>query len=161
MFSIVKEMRSEQEWSALVPAQIARGIYGDYEAVRNFVHKVRGVSGEIDDFDLYDVCEADEIYVIAGEKGIEDGEGSPRSRGLPKGRGDFDSDKPPVLSLVRRDDRRVRFLVCKNLQDADEGITEYGDGSVILCTEGYDIYDGTKELERWTARWLSTSPIHP
>jgi len=42
------------------------------------------VSGEIDEFELYDVCEADEIYVTAGEKGIEDEDESPRSRGLKK-----------------------------------------------------------------------------
>jgi len=42
------------------------------------------VSGEIDEFDLYDVCEADEIYVTAGEKGLEDENESPRERGLSK-----------------------------------------------------------------------------
>ena len=45
------------------------------------------------------------------------------------------------MTLVRRSDGRVRFLVCKDLQDADEDIAEYGDGSVILCTDGYTIYD--------------------
>jgi hypothetical protein len=64
-----------------------------------------------------------------------------------KGGGDFESDKPPVLTLVRRDDRRVQFLVCEGLQDADEDIAEYGDGSVILCTDGYGIYDDIEELE--------------
>ena len=44
----------------------------------------RSVSGEIDEFDLSDVCEADEIYVTAGEKGIEDDDESPRERGLTK-----------------------------------------------------------------------------
>ena len=52
--------------------------------VLNFVHKVQDVSGETDEFDLYDVCEADEIYVTAGEKGLEDEDGSPRERGLSK-----------------------------------------------------------------------------
>jgi hypothetical protein len=51
------------------------------------------------------------------------------------------------LTLLRRDDGRVQFLVCENLQDTDEVIAEYGDGSVILCTDGYDIYDGIEELE--------------
>jgi len=45
---------------------------------------VQDVSGEIDEFDLHGVCEADEIYVVAGEKGVEDEDGSPRSRGLSK-----------------------------------------------------------------------------
>ncbi|MGN8214977.1 IS1595 family transposase [Halococcus sp. PRR34] len=142
MFYIVKEMRSEPT------AQIARDLDRDYEAVLNFVHKVQDVSGDIDEFDLYNVCEADEVYVTAGEKGLEDENGSPRSRGLfKKGRGTFGSDKPPVLTLVRRDDGRVRFLVCENLQDADEDIAEYGDGSVILCTDGYTIYDDIEDKE--------------
>jgi len=79
MFYIVKEMRSEPT------AQIARDLDRDYEAVLNYVHKVQDVSGDIDEFDLYDVCEADEVYVTAGEKGLEDENGSPRSRGLKKG----------------------------------------------------------------------------
>ncbi len=78
MFYIVKEMRSEPT------AQIARDLDRDYEAVLNFVHKVQDVSGNIDEFDLYDVCEADEVYVTAGEKGLEDENGSPRERGLSK-----------------------------------------------------------------------------
>ena len=78
MFYIVKEMRSEPT------AQIARDLDRDYEAVLNFIHKVQDVSSDIDEFDLYDVCEADEIYVTAGEKGLEDEDGSPRQRGLSK-----------------------------------------------------------------------------
>ena len=76
MFYIVKEMGSEPT------AQIARDLDRDYEAVLNFVHKVQDVSGGIDEFDLYDVCEADEIYVTAGEKELEDEDGSSRQRGL-------------------------------------------------------------------------------
>jgi hypothetical protein len=78
MFYIIKEMRSEPT------AQIARDLDRDYEAVLDFVHEVQDVSGEIDEFNLYDVCEADEVYVTAGEKGREDKESSPRSRGLSK-----------------------------------------------------------------------------
>jgi hypothetical protein len=78
MFYIVKEMRSEPT------AQIARDLDRDYEAVLNFVHNVQDVSDDIDEFDLYGVCEADEVYVTAGEKGLKDEDGSPRSRGLSK-----------------------------------------------------------------------------
>ena len=78
MFYIVKEMRSEPT------AQIAHDLDRDYEAVLNFVHKIQEVSGEIDEFDLYGVCEANEVYVTAGEKGLEDKDSSPRSRGLSK-----------------------------------------------------------------------------
>ncbi|GAB7020485.1 hypothetical protein JCM18750_33460 [Halostagnicola bangensis] len=46
------------------------------------------------------MCEADEIYVAAGEKGIENEDESPRKRRLKKGRASFESDKPPVVTLV-------------------------------------------------------------
>lgn len=65
MFYMIKEMRS-------VPtAQIASELERDYEAVLNFRHDLQEVCGELDDLMLSDVCEADEIYVTAGEKGIE------------------------------------------------------------------------------------------
>ena len=33
------------------------------------------------------------------------------------------------------------------MEDADEDIAEYGDGSVILCTDDYTIYDGIEDKE--------------
>ena len=73
---MLKEMRS-------VPtAQIARDLDRDYEAVLNFVHEIQDRCNDVADFTLSDVCEADEIYVTAGEKGIE--QESPRERGLSK-----------------------------------------------------------------------------
>lgn len=71
-------MRSEQT------AEIARDLDRDYVSVLNFVHKVQVVSGDNDEFDLYDVYEADEIYMAAGEKGEKKEDESPRSRGLIK-----------------------------------------------------------------------------
>ena len=47
--------------------------------------------------------------------------------GSKKGRGTFESDKPPVVTLVRRSDGRVRFLVREDAEDVDEDIVEYGD----------------------------------
>nr|ABQ75995.1 ISH4-type transposase [uncultured haloarchaeon] len=66
-----------------------------------------------------------------------------------KGRGTFESDKPPVVTLVRRSDGRVRFLVHENLADVDEEIVEYGDEDdpAILCTDQYTIYDGIDESD--------------
>jgi transposase-like protein len=37
--------------------------------------------------------------------------------------------------------------VRKNLQDVDEEIAELGDGSVILCTDDYTIYDDIDEYD--------------
>lgn len=76
MFYIIKEMRSEKT------AQTARDRDCDYEAVLNFVHEVQDVSGNIDDFDLYEVCEADMIYVTPGEKGEQTDDEQSRERGL-------------------------------------------------------------------------------
>ena len=45
------------------------------------------------------------------------------------------------MTLVRRSDGRVRFLVRENLQDVGEEIAEYGDESVILYTDDYGIYN--------------------
>jgi len=78
MFYTVKEMRSEPT------AQIARDLDRDYEAVLDFVHEVQETSGNIDEFELSKVCEADEVSVTAGEKGIEKEDESPRERGLKK-----------------------------------------------------------------------------
>jgi len=49
-------------------------------------------------------------------------------------------------------------FVCENLQEADEDISEHGDGSVILCTDGYTIYEDIEETEGWTAIWPSPTP---
>lgn len=78
MFYIIKEMRSAPT------AQIARDLDRDYEAVLNFVHEVQDATGTISEFELEEVCEADEIYVTAGEKGEEKEDESPRERGLSK-----------------------------------------------------------------------------
>ncbi len=51
------------------------------------------------------------------------------------------------MTLVRRSDGRVRFLVCEDLEDVNEDIVEYGDEDdlVILCTDQYSISDGIDE----------------
>ena len=106
------------------------------------------MSGNIDEFDLYDVCEADEIYVTAGEKGLEEEDASPREHGLTKK--DAEPSRPtnpPVLTLVRYPDGRVQFLVRDDLKDAAKEIAEYGAGSVIRCTDRYDIYDDIEDEE--------------
>ena len=63
-------------------AQIARDLNRDYDAVLNFVHEIQDRCSDVADLTLSDVYEDDEIYVAAGEKGIE--QESPRSRGLSK-----------------------------------------------------------------------------
>ena len=41
----------------------------------------------------------------------------------------------------------MRFLVRENLQDVDEDIAEYGDESVILCTDDYGIYNDIDDYD--------------
>lgn len=61
-------------------AQIASELDRDYKAVLNFRSDLQELCGELDDLTLSDVCEADEIYVTAGEKGLEKEDESPRER---------------------------------------------------------------------------------
>lgn len=71
-----------------------------------------------------------------------------RSAGSKKVRGIFDTFKPPVVTLIRWSDGRIRFLVQKNLQDVDEDIAQCGNGTVILCTDQYTIYDGINNYDK-------------
>lgn len=75
------------------------------------------------------VCEADEGYVVAGEKGLDQDE--PRDRGLTKGT------------------RNLRVRQTVSLEDVDESIVENGDedNPAILCTDQYSIYDGIGEID--------------
>ena len=51
------------------------------------------------------------------------------------------------MTLVRRSDGQVRFLVRENLQNVDEDIAECGDRSVILCTDDYGIYNDIDDCD--------------
>lgn len=57
------------------------------------------------------------------------------------------------------DDGRVRVLVYRTLQNADDDIAEYGDGSVIFCIDDYTVCDEIKK--EWMDGYLAatTTPI--
>jgi transposase-like protein len=76
MFYIIREMEES------TTEKTAQELDRTYKTVLDFVHEVQDLLEEDPEFDLYGVCEADEIYVVAGEKGIE--QESPRERGLKK-----------------------------------------------------------------------------
>jgi hypothetical protein len=141
MFHITRETEEDKT------AEIIQEIDRNCKTVSDFVHEVQDALDDDPAFDLTGVCEVDEMYVVAGEKGLDQDE--PRDRGLKKGRGTFESNKPPVVTLVRRSDGRVRFLVREDLEDADEDVVEYGDevDPAILCTDQYSIYDGIAEYD--------------
>jgi hypothetical protein len=76
MFYIIKEMEAKST------AQITRELGRTYKTVLDFVHEVQTVVSEDAGIVLSAICEADEVYVIAGEKGTK--QESPRERGLKK-----------------------------------------------------------------------------
>ncbi len=51
------------------------------------------------------------------------------------------------MTLVRRSDGQVRFLVRENLQSVDENIAECGNRNVILCTDDYRIYNEIDDFD--------------
>jgi len=92
MFHIISKMKGH------TTNNIFQELDRSYKTVLDFVHEVQDALDEDPEFDLYGVSEADEVYVVAGEKGTK--QASPRSRGLKKGRGTFESDEPPVVTLA-------------------------------------------------------------
>ena len=50
----------------------------------------------------------------------------------------------------------MKFAVRNDLKDTDEDIAEYGDGSVILCTDDYTIYDGIDKYKQIDAHLAIT-----
>lgn len=59
------------------------------------MHEVKDTLDDDPEFDLSGVYEADDIYVVTGEKGLE--QESPRERRLKKDRKTSETDKPPVI----------------------------------------------------------------
>ena len=76
MFHIIRGMEE------FTTEKIAQELDRTYKTVLDFVHEVQDGLEHDPEFDLYGVCEADEIYVVAGEKGVK--QESPRERGLKK-----------------------------------------------------------------------------
>ncbi|MDJ0274541.1 MAG: transposase [Nitrososphaerota archaeon] len=89
---------------------------------------------------LEGICEADEVYVNSGDKGVKDD--NPRRRGLSvKGRGTYDSDRPPVLTLVRRSDGMTEFVVLRDMSRAVEEIRSRASEDCVIITDKYPAYD--------------------
>ena len=76
MFHIIRGMEEDKT------AEITRELDRTYKTVLDFVHEVQDALNDDPEFDLTGVCEADEVYVVAGEKGLDQDE--PRDRGLKK-----------------------------------------------------------------------------
>ena len=78
MFHIIRGMEEH------TTNEIVHELNRTYKTVLDFVHEVQDALAEDPEFDLSGVCAADEVYVVAGEKGLKDEEGSPRERRLSK-----------------------------------------------------------------------------
>jgi hypothetical protein len=81
MFYIIREM--EESTTQKTVQELDRTC----KTVLDFVHEVQGALDDNPEFDLTGVCEADEIYVVAGEKSLDQDE--PRDRGLRKRTGNL------------------------------------------------------------------------
>lgn len=102
-------------------------------------------------FMLRGPVEIDEIYIVGGQKGRAGGLPllrPPRCRGLKKrGRGDWASDKIPVLGLVDRQGQ-VYLIPCANvksqtIQPFVEHLVERG---ATVYTDSYNIYNFLRRL---------------
>jgi transposase-like protein len=61
--------------------------------------------------------EIDEVYITAGKKGEIVLDREARVRGLSRrGRGTYDTDRPPILGIVNRGTKLIHLSVCKNVQ---------------------------------------------
>ena len=105
MFYIIKEM------AAKTTAQIARELDRDYDSVLDFVHKVQGLASKpVEDVTLESMCEIEEIYVTAGEKGRK--QNNAKERG--KGSGASESDEEKRSKEIEKVMNRVVVLNTDN-----------------------------------------------
>ena len=74
MFYIIREM--EESTTEKTIQELDRTC----KTALDFVHEVQGALDDDPEFDLTGVCEGDEIYVVAGEKGLNQDDS--RDRGL-------------------------------------------------------------------------------
>ena len=101
-------------------ALIARELAVEYETAERAVRLLQGaIFTQRDGTPLQGTVEGDEVYITAGLKGNAGGRPlnrPPRRRGLKqRGRGSYESDRPPVLGLVQRG-QSAYFLVLANVQ---------------------------------------------
>lgn len=131
MFHIVRKMEKH------TTNDIFQELNQTYKIALDLLHKVQDVLDEDPAFDLSGVCEADEVYIVAGEKSTK--QASPK-------RGTFDTDKPPVVTFVQYFYGRVLFLVQENLRDVVKNTVEYGDEEdpAVLCMDQYAIEKNDK-----------------
>lgn len=88
--------------------------------------------------------EMDEVYVTAGNKGHLSLERESRVRGLKqRGRGTYDTDRPPIFGIVNRDTCLIKLFVCVNLliSTIEPIIKNIVIAGSIIYTDEYCIYN--------------------
>jgi len=142
MFYILKEMENKST------LQISKELGRKYDSVLAFVREVQEIAEKIEgEISLKDLVEIDEIYIMAGEKGIE--QDRPRRRGLRRrGRGTYEGDKPPVQAFTERRGK-TRFFVKRNLSrdDTKKTLKTVSESEIRVNTDEYSIYESVIELE--------------
>lgn len=97
--------------------EIAEGLPYSYPATLHMVHALRErqyqgslsqrLSGEV---------EGDDIHIKTGRQGKDVDHREPRSRGLKtRGRGRYDTDRPPVVLWVERDSPHMAISMCRDV----------------------------------------------
>jgi transposase-like protein len=115
-----------------------------FRLLRGAIYQAR--SQELIALDPTDIVEGDEMYLTAGLKGLAGGNElwrEPRCRGLKRrGRGDWESDRIPVLGLICRNGQ-LRLFVLRNVQTAtiQPIIEQLVAKGVQVYTDGYNIYN--------------------
>jgi len=102
-------------------------------------------------FKLVGPVEIDEVYVTAGLKGRERDQ-EPRSRGLSKrGRGSYDTDKPPVFTLVDRGSGQRYVVPAKSADESTVRLLlgERQEESLTVYTDGFRAYDPLEDDENF------------
>jgi transposase len=99
------------------------------------------------------LVESDEVFINAGEKGIEHpfAEDPPRVRGNKRrGIGTFANDRPPVQGLVGRESDQIRLEVCDNIRKStiQPNIDEGTETEIVLYTDESHAYNDVKASGR-------------
>jgi len=71
-----------------------------------------------------------------------------RTKRRGRGRGTYESGRPPIVTLIERTTSRVKFIVAKNLssETVKRILIEHTEGPLTVYTDDYTIYCRVKEF---------------
>jgi transposase len=102
---------------------------------------------------LEKVTEADEMYQNAGEKGIKrpDPNDPPRRRGnQTRGHGTWNSDRPPILGVIGRENGQIQLEVKHNSarNDLESTVLDATQPGSTINTDEWGAYNRLAESDR-------------